>query len=245
MTDTGSGERTFRCGRWRLPLWATVFAGGAIVAMLALSLWQVERLEWKDSVIAERKAALKARPIPLPSVIEAAEDWDFRRVTATGVFDHDRETYLGARSLNGNLGYHVLTPLRRSDGTDVIVDRGWIPLRSHDRANRPGSLTAGEITVAGVARTTGKRGWLTPEDSPEEEFWFVVDIDAIGRHLELKNVVPVYIEAGRSQSVELPIGGQTRWELPNDHLQYAITWFCLAVALAVIYVVYVRRLNAP
>ena len=107
------------------------------------------------------------------------------------------------------------------------------------------ALRPGEVTVTGIARTTGRRNWLTPADSPQENFWFVVDIAAIGRHMDLANVLPVFVEAAAGAEGTLPIGGQTRAELPNDHLQYAIIWFALAIALAVIYVIYVRGRARP
>jgi surfeit locus 1 family protein len=245
MSEPRSGERTFRYGQWQVPIWATVFAVGGIVFMLGLSIWQVQRLQWKEGLIAARQAALAQPPVDLPTTIEDPASWAFRPVRVTGTFDHSKEVVLGARSLNGNIGYHLITPLIRADGSAVLVDRGWIPLDRRDPGTRPESLVAGEVTVDGIARETGKRNWLTPEDSPEENFWFIVDIPAIGRHLGLARVLPVFVEAGPGSPDTFPIGGQTRVELPNDHLQYAITWFLLAVALAVIYVLYVRRLNMP
>ena len=245
MTDAPSGERTFRCGRWQLPLWATICAGAAIVLMLGLALWQVQRLQWKAALIAERQAQLARPEAVLPATIADPDSWNFRPVAVTGSFDHGKETFLGARSLRGNVGYHLVTPLRRADGSAVLVDRGWIPLDRRDPAARGDTLAGGEVTVTGIARTTGRRNWLTPADSPQENFWFVVDIEAIGRHMGLANVLPVFVEAAAGAEGTLPIGGQTRAELPNDHLQYAIIWFALAIALAVIYVIYVRGRARP
>ncbi len=245
MTEQPSGERTFRCGRWRLPLWATICAAAAIVLMLGLSLWQVQRLQWKEALIAERQEGLSQPVTMLPAAVADPDLWSFRPVVATGTYDHGNEVFLGARSLRGNVGYHLVTPLVRADGSAVLVDRGWIPLNRRDPATRGDTLVAGEVTVAGIARATGRRNWLTPDDSPEENFWFVVDIAAMGRHMGLGRVLPVYIEAAAGPEGTLPIGGQTRTELPNDHLQYAILWFLLALALAVIYVVYVRGRSRP
>jgi len=245
MAETPSGERTFRCGRWRLPLWATICAGAGIALMLGLALWQVQRLQWKEAVIAERQAQLAQSAAVLPAAIGQPDDWNFRPVAVTGTFDHGKETFLGARSLRGNVGYHLVTPLMRADGSAVLVDRGWIPLDRREPATRGDTLAVGEVTVTGIARTTGRRNWLTPADSPQENFWFVVDIAAIGRHMGLAKVLPVFVEAAAGREGALPVGGQTRAELPSDHLQYAIIWFLLAGALAVIYVVYVRGWSRP
>jgi surfeit locus 1 family protein len=240
MTDTPLVERTFRCGRWHLPLWATVIAGAGIILLLVLALWQVQRLQWKNAMIAERQARMAQPEAILPAAIADPDTWNFRPVAVTGTFDHGKEAFLGARSLRGNVGYHLVTPLRRADGPAVLINRGWIPLDRRDPATRGDTLVAGEVTVSGIARATGRRTWLTPDDSPEENFWFVVDIAAMARHMGLDRVAPVFIEAAAGPEGTLPVGGQTRSELPNDHLQYAIIWFALAISLAVIYVIYVR-----
>ena len=245
MAETPSGERTFRCGRWQLPLWATVCAGAGIALLLVLAMWQVQRLQWKEAMIAERQARLAQPAAVLPTAIADPDQWNFRPVAVTGTYDHGKETFLGARSLRGNVGYHLVTPLRRADGSVVLVDRGWIPLDRRDPATRGDTLTAGEVTVTGIARTTGRRNWLTPADSPQENFWFVVDIAAMGRHMGLDRVPPVFVEAAAGREGTLPVGGQTRAELPNDHLQYAIMWFALALALAVIYAIYLRGRSRP
>jgi len=241
MDTTSRSERMFRVGRWRLPLWATVFAAAAVLFMLGLSLWQVQRLAWKDALIAERAARMAMPPVELPVAIADPDAWSFRHVRLTGTFDLERETYLGARSLNGNLGYHVIAPLIRVAGSPVLIDRGWVPLDLKDPAARPGSRPAATITVEGIARVSQRGGWMTPDNEPDEDFWFTVDIPAIAAHLRLDAVAPVYVESGPTPSGTWPIGGQTRSEVRNDHLQYAITWFLLALALVVIYGLYVRQ----
>jgi len=223
-----------------VPLWATLWAAAAIAFMVGLGTWQVQRLHWKQGLIDERGERLALDRAVLPAEIENPTAWHFRPVEITGVFDHDREAILAARSLRGNVGYHLLTPLLRADGSAVIVDRGWIPLNRRDPASRPGSRPQGEVTVVGIARLSQSGNWLTPDNQPDEDFWFTVDVGAIAQDMALDRVAPVFVEAAAGQPDALPIGGQTRIDLPNDHLQYAITWFALAAALAVIYGLYVR-----
>lgn len=241
MSPTRRGE--FRIGRlhFRPTLVPTLFTVPAVVFMLGLGTWQVQRLQWKQDLIAERGGRLAAPPIALPAGAVDPEEVAFFRVRITGTYLHDREMYLAARSLRGNLGYHVVTPLRLYDGSHVLVDRGWVPLDRKDPATRPEGQRQGTVTVEGVIRTGGRKGWFVPDNRPGENFWFYVDPAAMAAHAGLGAVSPFYVEAAAGQAPGgMPIGGQTRVALPNNHLSYAITWYSLAVALAVIYLLYHR-----
>lgn len=222
-------------------LWPTLMTLPAVLGALALGTWQVQRLQWKNELIAERQARRDAPPLAkLPERFIAAEH-EFRKVRVTGRFLHDKEMYLAARSFRGNAGYHVITPLAVFPG-HVLVDRGWIPLdRKSPETRKPGNAE-GEVTVEGYLRAETGPGWFTPKNEPDKNFWFFVDIAAMAKAHGVGKVEPFYIEAGPAENPGgYPIGGQTRFELPNDHLQYAITWFAMAIIGTVIYLLYHRR----
>ena len=106
------------------------------------------------------------------------------------------------------------------------------------------------VELVGLVRGVGWKGWdiLKPENQPDENLWFWVDPPAMAAAAGIPEVVPeLFLEADASPNPGgLPVGGQTRVTLPNDHLQYAITWFALAAALVVIYLVYhLRRPQEP
>lgn len=223
----------------------------AVAAMLGLGTWQVQRLAWKTDLIGQRAASLAADPVALPVFGPAATpdelaEWSFRRVRMTGRFLHDKELYQAAKSLNGNSGYHILTPFERTGlpgGAEqtVLVSRGWVPLDHKDPATRAAGQIPGEVTVTGIARVPGTNAWVVPDNRPSENFWFTIDTKVMGDFVD-ETLAPVYVEADATPVPgDLPKGGQTRSELPNDHLQYAITWYALAISLIVIYVVYRRR----
>ncbi len=223
-------------------LWPTLMTLPAVLGSLALGTWQVQRLQWKTELIAEREARRDAPPlVALPERFDAAKD-EFRKVRVTGRFLHEKEMYLAARSFRGNTGYHVITPLVLAGGRTILVNRGWIPLdRKSPETRQPGN-GAGEVAVEGYLRAETGPGWFTPKNEPEKNFWFFVDIAAMAKAHGLANVMPFYIEAGPAENRGgFPIGGQTRFELPNDHLQYAITWYSMAVIGIVIYLLYHRR----
>lgn len=208
----------------------------ALGVLLALGTWQMDRMDWKRALIAERAQRLASSPLSLPASIAQPEALEFRRVQAQGRFLHDRELYLGNRPRRGQPGYHVVTPLLRADGSAVLVDRGWVPLDRKLPQSRADGQIDGQTTVQGIARLPHIPGLFTPKNQEEANFWFYVDPPGMARWAGLRGALPVYIEAGpQANKGGLPVGGQTEAGLTDNHLQYALTWYALALALTVIY----------
>lgn len=222
-------------------LWPTVFTVPMLLLLLALGFWQIRRLHWKLGLIAERHAAVIATPLPLPETLAQARHLQFRHVFVEGRFLNDKEILLYATAKDGEAGYHVLTPLREADGGTVFVNRGFVPTRLKNRATRPAGEISGPVRITGLLRLfPAKRpGWFIPDNRPRQDQWYWLDRPAITAAVGLSHVSPFYIDADRSPIPGgWPRGGTTILTLPNHHLQYAITWFSLAAALVVIYVVY-------
>ena len=223
--------------------WPTVFTVPAVLLMLGLGVWQLYRLQWKEALIADRTERMAAAAIALPGPDADIANMEYRHVAISGEFLHDKEIFLGARSMNGNPGYHLVTPFRLPEGRTVLVDRGWIPLDRKTADKRAAGNVGGPVTLDGVIRLNGTQTWFVPDNRPDLNFFFWVDLPAMAKLAALPNTETRYfVEAGPALNPGgFPIGGQTRINLPNDHLQYAITWFCLAIALSVIYVLYHRQ----
>jgi surfeit locus 1 family protein len=227
-----------------------VFTIPTILLTLWLGTWQLQRLQWKTALIAEREAALSAPPVAVPDGMDAAQALEFHRVAGTGTFLNDKELYIGAFSTRDVEGYQVVTPFRLDSGKILLVNRGWVPEARKDPATRAEGLIQGSTTVDGILRVPFVPKSMfsslvpTPVNRPNENFWFYVDVPGMVAKdgLDPADVLPFYVEAGPEKNPGgFPVGGQTRISLPNDHLQYAITWYSFAVILAVIYFVYHYR----
>jgi len=242
------------CGpkSWQMPFrpqfWPTLATVTMLAVMLALGTWQLERLRWKRTLIERVEARIGAEPMAVPDEDAWAgldrDQIDYRPVRATGRFRHEQEihvyTHLSRpRGQFGGQGYWVITPLALANGATVLVNRGFVPQSFKTRGSRPHGLPAGEVTVAGLARIGETRGLFVPADTPAENTWFTRDIGAMARHLNLDRVAPFYIEAAASGPAgRLPQGGETRVSFANNHLQYAITWYGLALVLVAVYVLF-------
>ena len=233
MSQPTSTKRTFKP-----TLIPTLMTIPAIILMVGLGVWQLERLAWKEGLIEMRESRMNAAPVTDIAKIKLPGD-TFRRVSVTGTFLHDKEMYLVARSLRGNVGYHITTPLRLADGSIVMVNRGWVPSGRKEASARAEGQVAGEVTITGIIRGDDRRGWFTPDNAPHDNTWFTVTSKEMAASSGLDNVRPWHVVADEAKNPGgFPIGGQRPPALPNNHLQYVITWFSLAATLAVIWFLY-------
>ncbi|GAB4232999.1 MAG: SURF1 family protein [Kiloniellaceae bacterium] len=235
--------------RFRPTFWATVFTLPALAILIALGSWQVQRLGWKEEQIAIRQERSQPPGMELPASFPDPEGIEFTRVTLRGEFLHDQEFYLGSRTESGRVGIAVVTPFRLQDGRTILINRGWVPEERRDPATRAEGQLQGEVQIDALLRTDGWKGFdfVKPPNKPEERFYFWLDLPAMARTLKGGGVDDPIIEEVYADAVAteipggLPIGGQTRIQLKNDHLEYAITWYSFAVILAVIYVLFHYR----
>lgn len=231
-------------------LWPTLIALPAFLVLLGLGAWQLERLSWKQGLIAELTSRMEAPPIAMPDAPADPASLEFRRVTLQGEFLHDKELYFPDKTYKGTHGLWVATPFRLDDGRVVIVNRGWVPDKYLLPKTRQPGLLPGHVTVEGILRLPGWKGWdsMKPANDPGRNAWYFFDLPAMAEAAGLTGVVPeLYVEAlGDESTGLLPIGLDRHVELPNDHLQYAITWFALALVLLGIYIAFhLRKPDRP
>lgn len=240
-TPTDRQRYTFRPA-----LWPTVFALLGMAMLIGLGSWQVQRLFWKLNLIDTVTTQMAQPPVALPADIGDPAQWLYRRVTVTGTFRHDREIHLLAHDSHGRLGYNIITPLVRQDGGGtVLVDRGWVPTDNKDPATRAAGQVPGVVTVNGLVRLPWRQGWFVPDNDPKANVWFWGDLAAMAKAAGVDAPALLIGADAAPNPGGLPIGGQTRVTFRNDHLQYALTWFALAISLAVIYVLFSRKLVDP
>lgn len=226
----------------------------ALAILIGLGTWQLQRKAWKEDLIAR----IEARAHGEPGEILPSSEWanwradqdEFRRVRVTGTFLHQAETPVyglapGQQRGAPAQGYYLMTPLRLPDGALVMVNRGFVPMELKDPAKRPESQPSGEVTVTGLVRAPEERNAFTPVDDPAKNAWFARDPQAIAQARNAGSVAPFYVEADATANPGgWPKGGQTRLDLPNNHLQYALTWYGIALTLVGVFVAFAwRRLH--
>src|SRR5262249_47683112 len=155
-----------RMTSFRPTFWPTVFSVPTLLTCLALGAWQIERLFWKQDLIAQREAAVTAAVAPVPKTLSEARGMEYRHVSDEGSFLHDKEIFLGATSDAGAQGYQVLTPLLEPGGRVVFVNRGYIPAELRNPSKRAAGQIAGTVRVHGLLRLppAGRPNWFLPNN---------------------------------------------------------------------------------
>jgi len=216
-------------------------------------------------LIAEGSARVQADPKALTldgpcasEVVIVGSDWEYSHVSVTGRFLHDKEQYLYA-PVPAGLGWHVYTPLETEPGRVVWINRGFVPDARKGPETRRDGQVAGPIEVKGLVRLPARKGMFTPENDVHKNLWFWPDIPAMTAAAfpeglqkapggpPAATALPLVIEADAQPEPPggLPKGGVTRLDLPNRHLEYAVTWYGLAVTLIVVYLAFAAsRLRA-
>lgn len=225
----------------------------------ALGVWQIERRAWKLDLIQRVNERVHAPAVAAPEPQDGSginrERDEYRHVRVSGSFLPDKVTLVQAGTKLGT-GYWVMTPLRRADGTVVIINRGFVSQDDGKAAAGGARTPSGTVTVTGLLRLTEPGGGLFRDNKPTRNRWYSRDVKAIAaaRGLNGSKVAPYFIDAGRPRGgpdIDVPTGEVRNWPVDgltvihfhNSHMIYAITWFSMAllVLLSTAYVVREER----
>ncbi|WP_083567401.1 SURF1 family protein [Hyphomicrobium sp. CS1GBMeth3] len=228
---------------WRSLIWPGVFTLAALPILIGLGVWQVERLAWKNSLIAAINEGLGKARAPLEEPADAWKDLaakEYRPVSVVGRFRHEDERFLFATH-GSEMGWHVYTPLETAGGKLLFVNRGFVPDQLKDASSRAAGQIEGEVRVQGLVRKPGVEGWFdAPSDAAHKTFYWR-DLGGMTALLaseqDRARVLPFFVDAAAEPANPggWPKGGVTRLDIPNRHLEYALTWFGLAVTLVAVF----------
>jgi surfeit locus 1 family protein len=202
-----------------------------LAVLLGLGTWQVQRLHWKQGLLADIDRAEAA-----PAVDLGAAPPPFAKVRVTGRFRAGVSGTYGAEGRDlpagPTMGADVLAVLDRPNAPPILVDRGWAPTGAPP-------VETGEVTVEGYIRPPEQGGLFTPAADAAGRHFYALDPPAIGHALGVDALAPFTLVAMGPPGMPDPVRHLPR--PPNDHLGYAITWYSLAAVLAVIFALHARK----
>jgi surfeit locus 1 family protein len=226
--------------------WAFIVLMLALAATCAfLGHWQMQRLAEKEALIAAVDARIDAEPIPVPEATTwntlDLESLNFQPVTMIGSFRYSQTVTVFTSLLNGRgmasgPGFWVVTPFVLADGSGtVFVNRGFIPEEVQPAAVSDGDSQDVEVTVSGLLRPGEKAGLITPSPNTSDRIEWVRDPERLAAMVDpaLAPFAPFYVDLPAGAPGELPQGGETVIEFPNNHLGYAYTWYGFAIVAIV------------
>ncbi|MGR3762085.1 SURF1 family protein [Roseobacteraceae bacterium NS-SX3] len=216
-------------------IFLSLIGGLGLAALLGLGAWQLQRLAWKEDILATIEERIAGEPGPLPAEPDPETD-KYRPVKLEGEI-LEGELHVLTSAKDRGPGYRVIAPFRTEDGRRILIGRGFVPAQA-----KSADRTAGPATVTGNLHWPQEVDGFTPAPDLAANIWYARDVEAMARALETEPVLVVLREAPGSEGV-LPQPVDTA-AIPNDHLQYAITWFSLAFIWAAMTVYFLRRPRA-
>jgi cytochrome oxidase assembly protein ShyY1 len=231
-----------------------IFTAAMLIVFVGLGVWQLQRRAEKHALIAALTARLAAAPVPLPppaqwSALNPAHD-EFSRVSFTAAYQSrlDAMVYSSGSAVRDDIsgpGTWAFLPARLPDGETVAVNAGFVPNTMQDRGQQDRAvaqlITQQPVVLTGYIRFPETAGILTPVQDRTKRLWFTRDHLAMAQALGWDKVAPFYIDLEAPVPANgIPKPGPLEIHLKDDHMQYAITWFALAVAVVIAFAVWWR-----
>ena len=223
-------------------VWLTIFAFPSFLILIILGSWQVQRLSWKSDLISNYNNNFQQAPITVKELLKDRKNNKFRRTVIYGEYDHANEIQIIGKTYEGNAGFHIITPFILENNEIIYINRGWVPKKYADKKTRKFSLLEDKVRVVGLVRLPQKKGYFVPENEPENGFWFTIIPEELNGHLNIIGEKEFYIdELNVDEKLKLPMPANGKVQVPNNHLQYAITWYSLALGLLIVYFAWHRQ----
>jgi surfeit locus 1 family protein len=214
---------------------ALVATSIALAILIALGVWQLQRRTWKAAILARIDQAEAAPPVPLGDT-----PLNFAKVVATGTLLPQTALYgVDVRDTPrgpSRMGAQLLQVMRRPNLPPLLVDRGWVP-----EGAKPPPTPGAPISISGYVRRAEAPTIFSPADDPDAGHFYTLNPAAIGPALGVPNLAPfTLIAMGPPAGPDGPVPATELPRPPNNHLQYAFTWFGLAAALVGVVAAWVR-----
>ncbi|MEL6375819.1 MAG: SURF1 family protein [Pseudomonadota bacterium] len=213
-----------------------LFGLAGVALLMWLGVWQMQRLAWKEGVLSEIEAKIGGEPISLP-LVPQENLHKYRSVELNGKFGEGALRVLVSRKRIG-AGYRLISPFA-TDGRVILVDRGFIRLQTPVQPAPPGL-----VLLRGNLHWPDDRNSSTPQNDVAGNTWFARDLKQMADLLGAEPVLVVVREMSQPDETVTPLPVDTSG-IPNDHLQYAITWFSLAVVWVIMTGYYIFRSRNP
>ncbi len=203
--------------------------------LLWLGTWQVQRLAWKEGILSEIESTIAGAPQPLPRLIDP-EAQKYMPVTLNGEIEGETLAVLVSVKQQG-AGWRLISAFQTDEGRRVLVDRGFVPVEAKDAPRH-----TGPAEIAGNLHWPDDRNSSTPDNAPADNIWYARDIAPMAEVLGTEPLLVITRRMVPADDGVTPLPVDTAG-IPNDHLQYAMTWFSLAAVWLIMTGLWIRRLS--
>ena len=213
-----------------------IYSSIAIIILVSLGTWQLERLRWKTDILTSMKTSLSLPPLEISNdIIKNINNYSYRQIQLTGSYLYTNHLTIYSKVLNKKVGKHLVIPFKTQYGT-ILVNRGFIP----KDYKIPDSSETEIIKINGIVKFQQSINYFTPQNNIFKNEWYYININEVSEYISVP-LLNFYIIEENNIEEEYPVGSQYNINIPNDHLQYAITWFSLALALSIFMNIFWRK----
>ncbi|MGV6800308.1 MAG: SURF1 family protein [bacterium] len=212
----------------------------SVAILLWLGTWQVQRLQWKRDLIEKIETRMTKPPISMSKAIKqfnAGQDIDFTPVYVSGGFDVGREAHIFG-TYEGQAGFYLFTPMRIDNQRWLYINRGFVPQELKPELPGPSSGQDNRTTITGIVRryhpSPKIAAWLTPRPNVLQNIWYERNPTLFAEVNDISSF-PFWVDMAPDEDDEWPQQSVSVSNLPNRHLQYALTWYALAIVLLGVY----------
>ena len=241
-------------------IWPTVFAMPALAVLLSLGAWQWQRKTWKEDLLQQLEMSQVSEPATLSSlmIFNEPDDIRFRRLSITGTFLHDKEIHIwspGQQDGQPTSRWRVITPFALVQPADrttasipshILIIRGNVDNARKQYITRPEENTSQATQIIGRVRFDSAN-WATPDPDLEANVWYALEngrmSSVLRQSLPAATVAPFFVEAEAAMAPRpAPQPDLKQLALKNRHLEYAVTWWGLALTLVGVYAAFAARI---
>ncbi len=201
-------------------LFPLLFGLAGVAILVWLGVWQMQRLNWKQAILSDIETRIAAAPVSLPVALDPERD-KFLPVMMSGQVTNEEIHVLVSQKQIG-AGFRIIAAFETDSGRRILLDRGFVKV-DQKNAERP----IGSAQIRGNLHWPNETGSSIPEPDLKAKIWFARDVDAMAEYLGTEPVFVVARETSLANDPVEPLPVDTAG-IPNDHLQYALTWFSLA-----------------
>ena len=208
-----------------------------ILATFLLGTWQLQRLEWKNNLIKNFDSLKKTSAIELSQ----ANIKEFTKIKVQGTINRNKKIFFPAKTLNGKVGLRISSEFTAENGNKYLLDEGWFSNLEYEYFRDNSDIF--KENIIGYIRYPRKQKIFTPDNNIENNEWYTYDLKNISNFFSSSISEVFFIKKMSPVKENFLFNSNHEHQFRNNHLQYAITWFCMSLAFFIIFLVYVKKNN--
>ena len=205
----------------------------ALITLPNLGLWQLDRLEWKNELLNNISSRQSAENITFP-YNERIKDFEYRNTSVEGKFIENTQTFFFRPNLSGQSGYNVVSAFKTIDDSVIYLDIGWIPFEQKENIDYLDIDYNKNFSLKGILISSKQRNIFSPENDYIKNIWYTLSSTEMNQFYKLNGSFFI-LKIIDQNYFEQTLIEFNPTQIPNNHLQYAGTWFLLFIVVGVLY----------